>query len=437
MTDEELERCSDHMQTFDSLLRTDMSVIDVDPTITSTRVPRGLGLALIRGPVRYVQLVPLDPTFPDVVLLGDRHVFGYCSETCDDIRCVTAQKSVPESTRTLMHYLNDTFGDLQPDVFLEMWVGQDIRKSSSPELDVHWYSTNHEPSPLTETIRSVLPCFHPSHTITTQGRRTTTHEVCPFRNLRVHGIDVRRMWRHERHQGDMVLRLLSTNPLHAGSLLTDAFPGYPLEVVITSALNRSPLKYFEDAFQLEHSRVSHELKRLPDTIRRELYSVLKTEQSHFEFYIPGSLTDEIMMLLHEGVRMSTNAKNILVSLWTVADFAAVDLYMVARALKTRSDGTRSQLSVVYAGDYHVLHICRLLSAMYIPCLHVEDNKYDEGLSDKCIILDPTVPLRPAARRHHALLEGATRRRRRSRASAGTRTRRRTRSARHRTRRRRA
>ena len=370
------------------------AVRDVDDTPVRGGIPADLGLWLIRGPVLYVFLEPTlkHPDLPAMVLLGDLHEAEYCSQTCQDARCVSAQD---RTHATFLSYLDREFGAYTPDVFLETWTAKEQRLGMADRTDGSFKT---KPGPLANFIASAGPCSF-------RDRVALIDNVavpCAFQNLRVHVADTR-FARGPLRQIDFVLYNAVHHNYTAGQMNFShqtTVTTFSLLDGLRALLNSDPDVYFSNPVYLAHSRVSHELKQLRPDIRNRLQTAVQQFAPKTQLFDTSTL-DRIDRWLSgppDAVIPEDIAEQLRIFLQhcdtlDLKFYMGVDLYIIARALKTTRDGKRSRLAVCYLGATHIEDIQALLTTagLYTAKKRVEQGA--EGTpTHRCILLNTGAPL---------------------------------------------
>jgi hypothetical protein len=343
-------------------------------------ISRTLGLTSLHGPVSYTFLTPaahLKERLPTIVLLGEVHTPASCPETCSRATCKSADG---KTVNTFMTYMNRKYPGT--DMFFETWTDRHLRKQKPlvpekllPNTDTMYFET-----PMTRTIHACRYCFLPQH----------AHK-CPYPNLRMHSMDTRRIndsftlgdfsVHHKRELnrkmvfGDIVR--LSRGDLER--VWGHFYPGFTaLEIFDAFTMYEKKGKpFFDNPVLAAHSRVTHELNQLSDTVRK----ALRRRATTTPFYAPDPILPEVRIRIRQwlkyGVASSCLSKAdacvILQHYKKHIDMHEMDLYGLARALKVNSEGKRSHLCVFYMGDVHCDTMLYLLQDLYTVQVRVRSE----------------------------------------------------------------
>jgi hypothetical protein len=379
--------------------------ISADPP-SLARPPTDLGLERLRGVVSYTYLAPSasdDSELPTIVLLGDEHSNTTCPLLCESaVSCV----SVDGHPNSFLHYLDDTFKVYSPDVFMESWESQEVRREKAGphnplHVPAHLRTTMVVASdrPIDHFSYSLVPCAIQGHV----GVERATESVddltkygmyeCPYRHLRAHFIDLRQASYGEKTAAD------ASRDATLSTVIADMrrwsrpkllevwayfYPGFtPLDIYTSVVAGyRSAAAFFENPFLLTHSRTSHELTQLP----LRIFNTLKTQATVLNnvFAMLDPQSDEAIQLWLKGEGpdcLDASLSNMLFHFQQRSYFshASMDLYGLARALKVDKSGARKQLCVFYVGDNHCDTIRLYLGTLYTVHRYVQS-------ADKCISL---------------------------------------------------
>jgi hypothetical protein len=330
----------------------DAAVIDVDPAPYTGPIDPNLGLKLIRGPIRYVFMVPRSETqtpypLPVLVLLGDEHDVEFCEKTCADPGCVAAQN---HTHNTFLTHLDTVYGDFAPDVFLEAWVDKEDRVVGVGDGDGADPPPRHfslyKEGPMNNYIWNALPCAYPHKKV---HKHTGSLVTCPYKNLRVHVGDTRTKIGEIEDLYESLFAHLSGPFELLAEQWAAAFPEVAPEAIVESLLDVTPLKYLHDPFFQTHSRVAHELRQLPPAILDLVAAALVAQPK------PPVLDSTTVRLIRRWARADgllalpqSKVNHVVRKMAEPLEYlgaVTVDLYCIARALKLRRDGTKSLLAV--------------------------------------------------------------------------------------------
>ena len=380
-------------------------------------IPADLGLALIQGPSLYVFMEPraggkgsegskglkgLTAPLPVLVMLGDVHVPEYCKLSCTaPAKCVSAQDRTPSPTAFLAH-LNARYGPAYaPDLFVEVWDSRAARRGDAPR-------TEHRPpgaSPMLNLAYSALPCAYPDKVALVDGDVVR----CPYPALRVHVVDVR--VDHGRETLPLTALAFGLSAQWFVDEMRANFPECAPALVVASALDNNPCKYFGDGgnpFCGAYSRVTHELRQLAPGVFERLRAAVAARVRAAGLAPPlfdADTLEAIQSWVSGGVSgtgvTARLAPDILARIALYdreygsqpVGSMSVDLYAIARALKVTRDGRASSLCVFDFGTAHIESIATLLSAagLYDLKAHVRDGLRGSA-SHRCIVLDQSVRL---------------------------------------------
>ncbi len=350
-----------------------------------------LGLALIRGPVSYVFMRARNDApsgLPDMVFLGDLHEDKPCSMPCTKASCVSIQS---RDQSTFLQHLDAVYGHLRPDVFIEVWTPQQGRWHEPGEAeDMPRSIPELQETPMTNTGWHVQGCMFP------KTRTAFVHDSvtpCPYDHLRVHGVNIRNTSDAFKYKASNVVPLLLHNmdaanaPLLLTTLRRD-FPDFrPMEVLM-AVLHPSNLKFFCNPFLMKHSRVCHELRQVPSTIRLALERVIEAHEAQDDTFFepPAAFWSALDAWVHSpaGVGVSAQLARGIVGLLGehILQLGSQDIYALARALKVRKDGGRARLCVFYVGDAHVYTMTTMLQSLYQVIVDVRRIR-----ETHCVVLD--------------------------------------------------
>jgi hypothetical protein len=377
-----------------------------------------LGLKKLRGPVDYCFLQGFKI---GIVLLGDWHTGSICTKSCiDTVTCKsmqaikTSRGAVPSGVdMSFLDYLDNTFGHLKPDLFLETWLTDDERYGIG-----RFKVDNLEPyntGPLATVEAFAEPCLDPA-------RRATE---CPFRNLRIHAVDPRVKDHRVRLPLEKILDTASSIEKHAlkgnkspedvmGLLkwMKSEYPQFTIEEVVRGVLDISPLASVTQPFCKAYGRTYHEFRQLPTYLQSKLLRAID------EVVTVRPIPYDVAGAVVGWLAMAATAADVKIDLSlgrgfdvvigetalpAVADIALhplvlddcitiheewpynaraeleLEIYAISRALKNFLDSPHESLVVMNLGYVHTDAIARFLLHMGFELKAKIDRTYDKCL----------------------------------------------------------
>ena len=295
-----------------------------------------------------------------------------------------------------IRYLDREFGAYSPDVFLETWTTKHERLGME---DRTYASSTAKSGPLANFMASARPCSF-------RDRVAVIDNVavpCAYPNLRVHVADTRS---DTGPLQDILISLhLAVNYGYTAAWIHSSHQrkrsiSFSLVDGIRAFLDSDPDVYFSNPVYLAHSRESHELKQLRPDIRTRLRTAVqqfapktqlfdKPTLDRIETWLTGPPDAVIPEDIAEQLRIYLKSYNHL----DPKHVMGLDLYVIARALKTTRDGKRCRLAVCYLGKSHIKGIQALLTT---AGLYTTKKRVEQGAEDtpthRCIVLNTGAPL---------------------------------------------
>ncbi len=379
-----------------------------------------LNLRKLRGPVQYVFLDNEDSNVK-IILLGDHHGGDMCTAACASDRCASLQVVKNKQSgpirgmdMSFLKHLDDEYGHLKPDLYLESWMEDDVRHGKAQDGDddgKHWRRKFYKPEelaslpaetvynmgPLTAVEQYTRPCMVPS-------LRGTS--ACPYKNLRVHAVDPRmtdvKLWAPLHRLLRAVKQGTIGGAVEFFKWCKETHPDFTIEEVVRATLDPTPLASITHDFCKRNSRLYHEFRQLNDTLQRDLIIAIQdsTTMRPLPYDLATAVTGWLSLVvqslgvpappisLHivtKGLDMTLEAiaraelhpkveeklilhplvASDLLSFWnnrmyTCRAMVDTNLYTIARMLKMSRDPAVPALHVVFMGWKHTEEIAKIL-----------------------------------------------------------------------------
>ena len=399
--------------------KTDKRPIDVDADTIVRAIQKEA--RKYEGPVSYTILKPrtaleqiLGRPAPVLWLFGDMHVTRNMCEQCDENDakepCLTFYSTLPfNGTKrgTFAYHLESIAKKLQivTDYHMESWT-EAMQETYNFELNISYKFANpdprYHPSSLSDNYMDMFPCI-PKY----------KHKSCHVPKLRVHVADSRQ----KVVDFNMLLDLKQYNTFELWKRACNTIVNKQISDELAQKIRQRECLYLiskrillgpcEFAKQFacsnpilaKHCKTSFELLQLPPVLQVSMCSYLSLMSTKipfdravkdFNFFAFGMKNEDLYAAIkkwYDNCMTLLEEQNVYHNLCFIyGATGTMDLYWLARVLKSPLGGLPSQLSCIYVGDMHVASYIRFLTAC-MPYYDIVQLVVQRGTNDsKCIIV---------------------------------------------------
>ena len=358
------------------------------------------------GPISYTILKPrpeiekvLGRPAPVLWLFGDHHNGRNKCDICDENdakeRCLTFYSTLPYggTKRGTFASSLESIGkklNIVTDYHLEFWPKiplQETVKYNRPE-----WEDMHEKSAIYDNIHDMFPCI------------SKDKERCHVPNLRVHVANAR----DQMDYFDHLLNFAKLNTFDrwrdacdaiVSRGITDSYERLKNQmqclILIRQRIVLGPREFAiqyacSDNILSKHSKVSFELLQLPSALQKSMCSYLSQPETLREYDKPdptftwnGIRVQDMYAVIKKWYDDNVTDRN-LNFFYTFGVVGTMDLYWLARVLKSPLGGLPSQLSCIYVGNLHVVNYMRYLTTCMPYYDVVQIAVQDDIYTSKCI-----------------------------------------------------
>jgi hypothetical protein len=291
---------------------------------------------------------------------------------------------------SFLEYLDTAFAEYTPDLFLETWMPDEVRRGDEAFSisNLEEYNTG----PMATLSAHMVPCMDP---------RTRGTAACRYKHLRVHAVDPRVRDDRTRLPLERLLDVLQDQDETGVGIsqylrwLKITYPEFTVEEVLRGVMDTAPLASITHPFCKATSRVYHEFRQLaPDTQAALATAIAQVVLCRpLPYDLPGAVLGWLQMVavdtdmavdlslgrgfdVVDGVarRMGASVRVLhplvhddCCGLWNNWHYTAraetdIEVYAISRALKQRKDGTSARLVVMNLGYVHTAAIATMLDA---------------------------------------------------------------------------